>query len=792
VEVYSQDTAYKEPHFSAIFIISSVIPASNNVIPAKGPHAGHSQELAGIQNNIIDIDPQTDLYGPILFQGKSFQCIEKIHELYYDEKTKKGECVFTSAYNKSAEEFLKKNKKFNKRFLIGDPYFIDSMLQSMQLIIPQDLSLPRKIERIDINMLGFQGQAKMNIGKSHIHKISNEKGIGNSSIFRDDKSIIRIRNCDLKILQTVLNRPSANDLVNPRFRDQKIIEHKLKELSSEYDFVIPTVRCLYDKRLLEANKELRHKIETPIIEEAVNAVLKHCNKLEHRFEIKWLKTGELNVVGQGIGDIEVSISHDGAFLLIVAENGIHGCDVEGIRKRSSKEWLNLLGKNKFDFLKKLSGDIDQLGTSIWCTVESISKFRKHNIFDLKVLIQGQDYVVFKSNILNKGYYVITFLIKLTLGISKIVALIVKGNGKSQPQSLNNEDQKTQGMIEKLGYKQEMFSVAVDDRGPQGQLVYIQKFPVTFKANQSLSRRVYFTNYFSWLGEIREHGIHPVMDELSKLDETGGWGVSTNAVKTQIMGELRGNDIVEVRFWLEKVSGRSNATFDGVFEWRKVLSEGRYERVAISKLRSTWIQITGHGEAKIAPLPDATNHFMNMMLPKFDKTQPLRNLPELLKDLQLGKKVLSLSIEDQRKCLLHQEVFQTTLEDSNLIGNIYFANYSKWLGRTVDLFFYDLIPEVFKGTGDKGELLCLNCEIEHLREAMPFDKVIVKMYLDTLYESGLDLYFEYYRLNIDSSETKLAIARFKAIWVKRKNNSIPETEMLPSPVISAIEDLKLCL
>ena len=363
-------------------------------------------------------------------------------------------------------------------------------------------------------------------------------------------------------------------------------------------------------------------------------------------------------------------------------------------------------------------------------------------------------------------------------------------GSYNPMEQRQTQTSMQSVLSDLGYRQEMFKMTLDDSGPQGQLVYVQKFPVTLKSNQSLSRRVYFTNYFGWLGEIREHGIHPVMNEITVLAETGKWGISTNSVRTQILGELRGNDIVEVRFWLERASGKSNGTFDGMFEWRRVLSGGKYERVAISKLRTTWIQITGHGEARIASLPEATGRFMNKMLPRDLVSRPLENLPESLSGVRLGKKMF-LS-KKKAKFLLHTEIFQTTLEDSNLIGNIYFANYSKWLGRTADMFFYRLMPDAFKGTGQHGEFLCLNCEIEHLREAMPFDKVVVKMYPETVYECGLDLYFEYFRLNEDSSETKLAYARFKIVWAKREGEFNLSAIALPSTVLKEIERRIQCL
>jgi len=770
VEVYSQETAYKEPHFTAVFEVDNAVTArpSSSVIARS---EATKQSFTKKATKVIDLDVQTDIYGPILFQGKLFQCIEQLHELYYDEKTKKGECVFTSAYNRSAQGFLKNNKRFNKEFLIGDPFLIDSLLQSMQLIIPQDLSLPRKIEAIDVFSTGLKSKEFCYI-KSHIHKISNEQGIGNTRCYSGNQTIVEIKNCDLKILQTIFERPSANDLVNPALRDQKIIENKLRELAQEIEFDAPVILCTYDNRLVGAKKDLRHKIESPLIKEAVVRLLKRDKKPAGNFKIDWQKNGKPVVTGQSVKDVGVSVSHNASFLLVVAGYGEQGCDVEFIVDRTSQEWLALLGQTNFNLLNKLTGDINQLGISLWSAIEAIRKFQKFDKFEMKALSQGKHFLVFGSNVLAKEYSIVVSPIQFSRGAGRVLAMLVRGSLFEQRQ---NMDLMGRGLKD-LGYQQEMFNMTVDNCGPQGQLVYVQKFPVTFKSNQSLSRRVYFTNYFGWLGEIREHGIHPVMNELTVLAETGEWGLSTNSVRTQILGELRGNDIVEVRFWLETVLGKSNSTFDGVFEWRRVLSEGKYERVAMSKLRSTWIQITGHGEARIASLPEATGRFMRMMLPQDSVSRPLVSLPESLSGIQLGEKILSFKKMNRR--LLHTEVFQTTLEDSNLIGNIYFANYSKWLGRTVDMFFYRLIPDAFKGTGAYGEFLCLDCEIEHLREAMPFDKVIVKMYPEAIYECGMDLYFEYFRLNKDSSETKLAYARFKTAWIKRESDSNLNVIALP--------------
>ena len=71
-----------------------------------------------------------------------------MHQPCPDHMMRKKKSVFTAESNKSAKEFLRQNKEFANKFLIGS-FFIDSVLQSMQLIIPQ-ISLPNFIEEIEL------------------------------------------------------------------------------------------------------------------------------------------------------------------------------------------------------------------------------------------------------------------------------------------------------------------------------------------------------------------------------------------------------------------------------------------------------------------------------------------------------------------------------------------------------------------------------------------------------------------------------------------------------------------
>ncbi|MCF8106971.1 MAG: hypothetical protein K9K64_15955, partial [Desulfohalobiaceae bacterium] len=115
------------------------------------------------------------------------------------------------------------------------------------------------------------------------------------------------------------------------------------------------------------------------------------------------------------------------------------------------------------------------------------------------------------------------------------------------------------------------------------------------------------------------------------------------------------------------------------------------------------------------------------------------------------------------------------------GNIYFAHYPAWQGKTRDRYFFGLIPEYYRGTGESGELICLDCRVDHLREAMPFDRILVTMALKELRTFSLRLYFEYFRLDPDGSRTKLAYGEQKAIWVVRDEHGNPVPAPFPSKI-----------
>jgi acyl-CoA thioesterase FadM len=135
-------------------------------------------------------------------------------------------------------------------------------------------------------------------------------------------------------------------------------------------------------------------------------------------------------------------------------------------------------------------------------------------------------------------------------------------------------------------------------------------------------------------------------------------------------------------------------------------------------------------------------------------------------------------------VLTEKVIETSLDNSNLVGNIYFTNYYSWQGHVRDQFMYNLIPEYFKDARNNGELICLDCSVKHLREAMPFDRIVVTMALKSLRKHSAIFYFEYFRLEPDRRRTKLAYGQQHAMWVTRDEKNNPVPAVFPQKVLEA--------
>jgi enediyne polyketide synthase len=334
--------------------------------------------------------------------------------------------------------------------------------------------------------------------------------------------------------------------------------------------------------------------------------------------------------------------------------------------------------------------------------------------------------------------------------------------------------------EKYKKEKNFFKIDFKNNGPQGQLVYIVRFPVSYKNLQLMSKRVSFLSYFDWMGQIREYSLRPINQKIFNLTRKKKWGLATNSTSLKVLGLLDADDVVEVRLWLDKITGFDNI-YHLCFDWLRLKGGDKYERVALSKMVVSCVEIIDHGKAVITRPPDFLFKFFESMKPRRGRKDALTKYNALFKKVSLGKKIKDYKANPQ---FISERHFFTSLSHSNLIGNIYFANYSKWIGTTKDFFFHDNIPEFFRRDKFDCEFITLECKITHLNEAMPFDKVFVKMYLSELYEKGIVLKYEVFKEANNSNHIKLSNASQTIVFTDYSTPR-PEIKKMPMNILNIL-------
>jgi enediyne biosynthesis thioesterase len=288
-----------------------------------------------------------------------------------------------------------------------------------------------------------------------------------------------------------------------------------------------------------------------------------------------------------------------------------------------------------------------------------------------------------------------------------------------------------------------------------------------------------------MGSIREYSATSIFKEIYVRAEQDSWGMATNYSRLEVFGDVNPGEVVEAKLWTEKSSGVYDELLNIQFEWAVTNYQGEHVIVARSQMGFSWLKILGYGVAKAEPLPKFLKDFFDGMMPKTKYSKPLQGPTKQYKNLNIGEVVYENKdyLKDKSTIFSHEII--TTSENSNFIGNIYFANYAEWLGHVRDQYLYRITPKYTTNLGKDGEWICLNCSIEHLSEAMPYDMILVNMSIKAVYASGLDLFFNYYLVENGSIKRKLAYASHKIISVKRDGVGNLTALKLPNNVLEKL-------
>lgn len=121
-----------------------------------------------------------------------------------------------------------------------------------------------------------------------------------------------------------------------------------------------------------------------------------------------------------------------------------------------------------------------------------------------------------------------------------------------------------------------------------------------------------------------------------------------------------------------------------------------------------------------------------------------------------------------------------LEETNMVGNVYYVNYVRWQGRCREMFLKERAPEVLDDLRDDLKLFTLTVSCDFFAELTAFDDLAVRMRLAELGQTQIEFIFDYVRLEPAGGETVVARGRQRVACMRG-----PNTRTVPARVPQAL-------
>jgi len=764
VAISTEDTGFEEKYFYATFHL-------------KGKKS--NDKIFEYSKKKVPLDPKEDLYGGILFQGPLYQKLKSIRSLTDDEVICEIDPKFDPKLSKCNDYF---SDKFSNKLIMGNPFVRDVLLQSVQLCNSNRILLPVSIDKIS---LYSNSKFSKLFSKTDVFEKDN---IGNAKsdvvLVGDNKKVVEELHgysTDL-VGKEIKENFSAKDLIDPSHYDSVILNKNMADFLDKRDFGIPVIDLKYVNNFIEIEKKDRRDIEKLWFKTIVNSMISGNNdKPIPSFDIKWNQKGKplvkIDKDSEFEKNINISLSHDNNVCLLSCDYNIQGCDVETISSRNIQEWESLLfGYEKI--FKELSDiiNLDVAGTIIWSVVESIKKtseFADDN-FTLVLDETGNDGFIFKAFHDNKSIFVSAFKFKGSRTKDRIFSFVVSKKNLDRSANDNNVS----------GIVKDLFSCK--RRGTRDEEIYVHRFRTTFKDGNNVDKTLHHPIFAFWMGKLRELPLQSVSLDLVNDMESGKYGMVTNSSVIKIVGTARSFDLIEGHFWVDKWYGSKNSTVDLCFKWHKVLEDGSLEVIAYSFLPTTWVKVISHGVVEVAPFPKYFSDWLSKIVAKESKDSDgfLQRIEKHKTKFDFG----NLIHEDKRPSESQNSCFDakysTTLSESNLVGNVYYAHYYEWQARTFDKFVYKSIPDFYQNNDGK-QFICTDTRIQHLREAMPFDEIEVKLYVSEIFENALKLKCDFFSFNSSGVSEKLASGYQDLVFVKKVGEDYEACE-IPNIIVTNLK------
>jgi enediyne biosynthesis thioesterase len=117
------------------------------------------------------------------------------------------------------------------------------------------------------------------------------------------------------------------------------------------------------------------------------------------------------------------------------------------------------------------------------------------------------------------------------------------------------------------------------------------------------------------------------------------------------------------------------------------------------------------------------------------------------------------------------------EETNLVGNVYYANYILWQGRCREMFLYDHAPDIIQQFSQGLALVTVRVSCDYFSELYAFDQVTIRMSLKELKQNRITMLFDYWKIS-EAGEELVAKGEQQAACMQRQGGkmvavSVPE-------------------
>lgn len=737
VGVAVDQTGFKRDHFSATFVLEPQAP------PASARLGRDAQGQA------LDLDPQRDLYGVFLFQGPMFRRLARIWKMD-TQGSLSGARVAEHAAHFSA--------KHAQTLLLGDPLFRDALLQTAQLsdsltVLPigvdewclYDLKPPsdeRCLVRSDVIERSEAGPTCHVLAETPAG-LPIER-LGGYRLKRMDPS-------DLVV-------PDLDDWVNPTRRDAGILRELLARHCETFGVRPPDCSLTFVPHLSRLSSSERRLLEAPLlIAVGKSARGSHGSAA---LEVAWREDGKPLFAGIPSDELDAGLAHDGGHCLCVAGPGRQGCDLEGVASRTREEWLRLLGAEHAALLAELSAageSLDEAGTRLWCAREALIKAQGSG--SLARFEKRDEAVLFFATSAGTAARILTFGVSLTRPPRRVIALALPA-GPVGRASVRSD----------IAVRRSSRDDAEAGARPGQAPGLVHRFRTTFNDTVGTRGGVKPATFADWMGTLRERSIASVAEELIRDFASGRWGMVTNYSNVQVFRNVTCLEELEGRLRFMRTYGKFGSSIDLLFDWSRVQPDGSLESVARADMGTTWVEIVGHGVVEVRPFPAYLDELVRSYLPPGAAPETREPEPLTPEPGELGAVLYAAPNAPRVEPELARQTFLTTTVESNLVGNVYYANYYRWQNELLERFLHSMHAGT-NGALETGALSCTFSSVAHLREAMPFDRIEVVMALRGLYERGMQIHFDFYKANEGSRPMKLATGEVQAHWVDARSRAI---------------------